>query len=91
MPVDDHPVHESTKIDVATYRHGCHNHEPASGYYVLVREIDETKNVIPKASNRPYKLVQEFIPHRTSRDCKYDWRDSDPACTDCKWLTLSVD
>lgn len=74
-PVDDHPVHEKTKIG-KDFRYGCHDHKPFSkGYY---------------APDRVYKpdgtfyLIQTFIPFVMSRACKYDLKN-DPACRDCKW------
>lgn len=91
MPVDDHPVHERTKIDVDTFRYGCYNHTPADGYFVLVRVPDEHAVQVANASNQGYILRSAWIPHRMSRDCKYDQRFNDPACTDCKWLHLKID
>lgn len=95
MPVDDHPVHASTKIDVDTYRHGCYNHTPADGYFVLVRVPDEHAVQMKGASNQPYILRSEWIPHRTTRDCAHartGAAQADPACGgDCKWLTLRID
>ena len=76
MPVDDHPVHEKTKIG-KDFRYGCHNHKPFNkGYYA------------PDRIYRPdgtFYIVQKFIPFVMSRNCKFDLSRTDPACRDCKW------
>lgn len=77
MPVDDHPVHEKTKIG-SDFRYGCHNHAPfANGYYA------------PDRVYRPdgtFYVIQTFIPFVMSKRCNYDLKN-DPACKDCKWST----
>lgn len=95
MPVDEHPVHDRTKIDTETYRHGCYNHEPAVGYFVLGRAPDNHAVQIKGASNQAYILCSQWIPHRMTRDCAHartGGAQTDPACGgDCKWLTLRID
>lgn len=75
MPVDDHPVHEKTRIAADTI-YGCHNRQPfAAGYYA------------PDRRYRPdgmFHTVQKRITHELSRDCKYD-QPNDPRCGDCNW------
>lgn len=95
MPVDDHPVHESTKIDVDTFRYGCYNRaEYSEGYFVLVRVPDEHAVQIANASNQAYILRSAWVPFRMSRDCataRVGQAATDPACSGCKWLTPKID
>lgn len=54
----------------------CFNKTYAPGYWVLTRKwFDDGR----------FELVNEWVPHRTSTDCKYDRRDDDKACVGCKW------
>ena len=75
MPVNDHPVHESTikKVDV---KYGCFNRVMAKGYYA------------PQRDYRPdgaFYIRLVFIPHVMSTDCRYDFRRTDADCKGCKW------
>lgn len=78
MPVENHPVHEKTRIG-ADFRYGCHNRKDfASGY----RAIDRV------AGSNGYEAVWHMcsvvIPFTMSRDCQYDLSASDAACEGCK-------
>jgi len=75
MPVLDHEVHESTKID-STARYGCHNRKPYSyGYFA------------PDRIYRPdgsFYVVQTFMKYDMSRECRFDMSLTDPMCEECK-------
>lgn len=76
MPVDDHPIHESTRIS-ADAVYGCYNRQPfASGYFAPDRRY--------KADGTFY-IIQTRIQYQNSHDCRYDMADTDPRCNDCKW------
>lgn len=78
VPVDDHPVHEKTKI-TSDFRYGCHNHKPyAKGYYAPDREY---------RPDGTYYLRLVFIPHTMSARCKYDLNKNDSACKGCRHKT----
>jgi hypothetical protein len=74
-PVDDHAVHEKVKIK-ADKPYGCKNHSSSAGYY---------------APDRVYKpdgtfyIVQVFIPHVMTTDCRYDMSRLDPRCNGCSY------
>lgn len=54
----------------------CYNKSYSLGYWVLTRKwFDDGR----------FELVNEWIPHRTSTDCRYDLMASDPECVGCKW------
>ena len=75
MPVDDHPVHEKTRIS-SDFRYGCHNRKPYDdGYYAPDRIY---------RGNGTYYQVLTFIKRTLSTDCRYD-RADDPACEGCNW------
>ena len=95
MPVDDHPVHERTKIDTETFRYGCFNRkEYATGYFVLTRVPDEHAVQIEGASSQAYVLRSEWVPYRMSRDCataRTGQAATDPICSGCVWIDRTVD
>ena len=67
MPVDDHPVHESTKID-ADFRYGCWNVPlRAEGYFAHPWSVGGSS----------------WVPFRMSHGCMYDLWKTDPACAGC--------
>ena len=79
MPVPDHPIHPSTQHG-AEFRYGCHSRtKRPAGYYVLVR-------VYRKKGG--YDLRNRFVKDTSSRDCRYVFHDTDPACAGC---TCEVD
>ena len=57
-------------------RRSCFNKTYAPGYWVLTRKWFEDGR---------FELVNEWVPHRTSTDCRYDFMASDPECIGCKW------
>lgn len=76
MPVIDHEIHESVKIN-ADDPYGCSNREGfAEGYYAPNRYYRE---------DGTYREEQVFVPHRTSTSCRnfYLW-GVDPRCAVCK-------
>lgn len=75
MPVDDHPVHEKVRI-AADKSYGCKDHIMSAGYYA------------PDRVYRPdgtFYIIQTFIPHVMTTDCRYDLRTTDPRCSGCNW------
>lgn len=76
-PVDDHEVHEKVKIK-ANKPYGCKDHKTSEGYYA------------PDRIYRPdgtFYIIQTFIPHVLTKNCRYDLRRTDPRCNTCKWKT----
>lgn len=78
MPVDDHPIHEKTRID-DTYRYGCHNREPFKEAYSAINRFAGSTGHSPI-----WWLERIRIPFTMSRDCKYDLSQTDPNCQGCK-------
>lgn len=75
MPVDDHPVHESTKKS-ADYKYGCNNKKrPSGGYYAPNRSY---------GFDGTFTVELKWIPFVMSKECKYDLSQTDRACADCK-------
>lgn len=56
-------------------RYGCFNRNLQQGYYVPVRVIDVNTGM--------FKTGTEYIKNVMSKDCRYDLKQTDPACTDC--------
>ena len=56
--------------------YGCHNRTIGAGYYVKVREY----------VGYNYQMVDKWIPHTMSTDCRYDKKASDERCANCKHL-----
>lgn len=54
--------------------YGCHNRAPFAESYTV------KACVLPTGR---YQLKQQ--PHVNSRECKHDMRETDPACSGCKW------
>ena len=75
MPVDDHPVHESTKI-TGDFRYGCWNgSRDFVGYVAYNRELNLlTGN---------FELKAVWIDHNLSKECRYDLSTRDKACAGC--------
>lgn len=77
MPVENHEVHDSVKIN-ASDPYGCSSRkEFARGYWVKERVY------LPGDRGR-YELHDKFITHRMSVSCRsfYLW-DTDPRCKVC--------
>ena len=79
MPVEDHPVHSSTRID-DTFRYGCHNRNERTEAYYAQQRVAGTDGYKPT-----WWLERIRIPFRMSRDCRYDMATTDLACSGCKW------
>lgn len=78
MPVDDHPVHPSTKKG-PDFRYGCWNRgEYAESYYAPQRTAG-TDGYKPT-----FWLERVRIPFRMSRPCQYDLSATDWMCEGCK-------
>lgn len=80
MPVDDHPVHPSTKKG-ADWRYGCWNRGEFKGFYTML--VGEYQNY---NGNEGYVLVEKEVENRMSRDCKTaatGWAATDPWCQGC--------
>lgn len=68
MPVEDHPVHESTKKP-ADYKYGCWNRGKfEDGYWAH-----------PWAATGAV-----WVPFRMSKECKFDMSATDRACFGCE-------
>lgn len=78
MTVEDHPVHEKTRIE-AGKPYGCSTdkspNESAKGYWT------KTRRFLPDGR---FVLVDYFIENKMSKDCRsfYLW-DIDPRCAIC--------
>lgn len=73
-PVDDHPVHEKTKIG-SDFRYGCFNRKPFSaGYYAKDRVY---------RGNGTFYEVLVYIPHTMTTDCQFDMYEAHSACATC--------
>ena len=82
MPVDDHPVHDTTKIG-ADYRYGCHNRDAYKDAYSAPNRQAGTDGYKPT-----FWMERIRIPFRMSRDCvtaRTGQAATDPYCADCKW------
>jgi len=74
MPVEEIPVHEKVKI-AADKRYGCWGKaKQSAGYYAPDRRYKP---------DGTFYIVQVFIPHAMTTDCRYDLHNTDPRCTDC--------
>lgn len=73
-PVEDHPIHPSTRHGAEFRYTKCQNKKPKDGYYVLTRHYFEDGR---------YELRNEFIPDTMSKACRNLSYDSDPACQGC--------
>ena len=65
----------------------CHNKTYAAGYWTTERVINviHTETTMEAIAS----LVPKFIPHTMSKDCRYDFKATDPECEGCKWKTNS--
>ena len=75
MPVDDHPVHPSTKKG-QDYRYGCWN---GSRDFYGYAAPDRVLNLLTGL----YELKAVWIDHKLSKECRYDLFAKDPACAGC--------
>lgn len=74
MPVEDHAVHEKTRIGTG-YKYGCWNRKPfAPGYVALDRYYKQDGTFV---------VTQRFIQHRMSETCRYDMASKDKHCEGC--------
>lgn len=76
MPVDDHPVHESTKVNTEEFRYGCHNHQSRSSFYWAPSRIYN--------SGGTFSTQLIWIPNRASVECNYDLSAGDSGCEGCE-------
>ncbi len=74
MPVHDHEVHESVKVEVdAPY--GCQNSQAKAFYYALCRDY--------QADGR-FTVSLKKIENAMSKLCRYDKRKEDARCLGCQ-------
>ena len=77
MPVEQHDVHPSTRID-AGYRYGCHNRQ---------RPAEDAGYWAPDRRHFPdgrWEMTQTQVPYRFSAECRNDVSLTDPHCTGCE-------
>lgn len=58
---------------IANY--GCHNRTVSDGYCVKIRRYK---------CDGTYDMVDKFIAHRMTTDCRYDKSKQDVRCGNCK-------
>lgn len=75
MPVDDHPVHERTRLPVGA-KHGCYNRPPFKSHYLSKAGYSELGRQLFKLT--PHVLSTECVTARTTDDAR---------CLGCKWKT----
>lgn len=77
MPVEDHEVHDKTKIGPDN-RYECHNRAPFKEAYRAPQR---------RHGSNGYIAIFEFeavlVPHRMSRECRYDMSLTDWQCEGC--------
>jgi hypothetical protein len=76
MAVEDHPVHERTRID-SDFRYGCHSengHVRKADYYAPNRHYCPDGTITAW-----FTLVKDT----SSKECRYDMSLKDNACTGC--------
>ena len=80
MPVEDHPVHPSTRIDEA-FRWQCNNRPPfAKGYMA-------PDGYAPAYAGATQMHVQmKFVRHEMTTTCQNDIRATDAGCRGCKHI-----
>lgn len=74
MPVEHHESHEITKR-ASDAPYGCANRTMASGYWIKVRFY--------KQDGR-YQMVDKYIQHRMSTECRYTAAMKDARCGGCR-------
>lgn len=78
MAVIDHAVHDKVKI-AEDKPYGCHNGDrDCKGYYAPQR-FSGSDGYKPMFR---YEAVR--VPHRMSKECRYDMSLTDPRCNGCK-------
>ena len=81
MPVDDHPVHPSTKKG-PDFRYGCWNRAEYKDAYRAPQRRHGSNGYIAIFE---YEAV--LVPNRMSRECmtaKTGWAATDPCCEGCE-------
>ena len=73
MPVENHDSSEQVKRSSDT-PYGCKGRIIAGGYWLKVREY---------YSNEQYEMVDRYIPHTMSGECRYSSSLTDPRCATC--------
>ena len=74
MAVEDHPVHPKVMLKPGT-PYGCHDREMHEGYWTWQRKYVEGGR---------YMMVEVFIKHTMSTECRYDKSLIDDRCKTCK-------
>lgn len=72
MPVIDHPVHDTTRVNTTTWRYGCHNKKRTGQDYVVQCGWTEDGRA---------DLI--YCRDVFSRECRYDFSLTDTACDGC--------
>lgn len=73
MPVEDHPVHERTRL-AAEAKHGCFNRPPFKSHYLSKAGFSADGRQLFKRT--PHVLSTECVTARTT---------DDPRCEGCRW------
>ena len=60
--------------------YGCNNRTIKSGYYVKVRKYCGDK----------YEMVDKWVAHDMSTDCRYDQKEIDERCQTCKYTAYPI-
>ena len=75
-PVEDHPVHPSTR-QLLGHRYGCHNHPPyKAGYWAKAGH-----DINPSTRTATQRVV--WVTHSMSMECRFDKSLTDTGCADC--------
>ena len=76
MPVEDHEVHDKVRIK-ADKPYGCYDREMSECYYAPERKMGSS-------GYEPIFFYERIrIPHRMSRECRYDMSLMDARCGGC--------
>lgn len=77
-PVEDHPVHPSTKKG-KDFRYGCWNRKPfMASYYAPNRKMGSS-------GYEPIFFYERVrVAHRMTVKCQYDMAETDPFCNSCQ-------
>ena len=78
MPVEDHAVHEKTRID-GNHRYGCHNRKDYAESYRAPNRFQTSDGY-----QAVFKYEAVTIPFTMSRECRFDMSLRDPWCEGCK-------
>lgn len=78
MPVEDHDVHDKTKIG-PDHRYGCHNKAGFTEAYRAPHRRHGSNGFIAV-----FEIEAVRIPYTMSRECRYDMSLTDWQCEGCR-------